>query len=258
MEGRRLDIDITGYFDTLSSGEPERLRELFAASPFLNDPQAGKVAGPEALGDFIAGDHEWLAGSRADLASVTDTERRVVAEFILHLGSGGQEIALPVAIAADKAEGAYGAIRVYYSMWPLLGHHELRSPILCKDDNLALPDDAVGRYHDALTRGDLEDILDTFEDDGYAREPAGGEYVYEGKERLRDFYALLFSGGGGIILDHCLLADNGVRAALEYNAISWGETELKPQAGIAVYERGASGLLHAARIYDDVEPPVGE
>lgn len=251
-------LDIPGYFDILSGDSPERLRDLFAASPFLNDPQAGKVAGPEALDGFIAGDHEWLAGSRADVTAVTDTERRVVAEFVLYLQSAAGEIALPVAIAADKAEGAYGAIRVYYSMWPLLGHHELRRPILCKDDNLALPNDAVGRYHDALTRGDLEDILDTFEDDAYAREPAGGEYTYKGKQRLREFYGLLFSGGGGIILEHCLLADDGVRAALEYNAVSWGETEMKPQAGIAVYERGASGLLHAARIYDDVEPPVGE
>jgi hypothetical protein len=31
--------------------------------------------------------------------------------------------------------------------------------------------------------------------------------------------------------------------------------ELPPQAGVAVYERGTSGLLAAGRIYDDVEPP---
>jgi hypothetical protein len=32
--------------------------------------------------------------------------------------------------------------------------------------------------------------------------------------------------------------------------------ELPPQAGIAVYVRGAGGKLAAARIYDDVDPPV--
>jgi len=30
-----------------------------------------------------------------------------------------------------------------------------------------------------------------------------------------------------------------------------------PEAGIAVYVRGASGQLAAARIYDDVDPPLG-
>jgi hypothetical protein len=35
----------------------------------------------------------------------------------------------------------------------------------------------------------------------------------------------------------------------------WGDDEISPQAGVAVYERGPSGLLAAARIYDDVEPP---
>ncbi len=32
--------------------------------------------------------------------------------------------------------------------------------------------------------------------------------------------------------------------------------ELPPQAGIAVYVRGQSGRLTAARIYDDVDPPL--
>jgi hypothetical protein len=32
---------------------------------------------------------------------------------------------------------------------------------------------------------------------------------------------------------------------------------LPPQAGVAVYDRGASGKLAAARIYDDADPPLG-
>jgi hypothetical protein len=32
---------------------------------------------------------------------------------------------------------------------------------------------------------------------------------------------------------------------------------MPPQAGIAVYERGPGGGLAAARIYDDVDPPLG-
>ncbi|MCL4368521.1 MAG: hypothetical protein M1337_05080 [Actinobacteria bacterium] len=49
--------------------------------------------------------------------------------------------------------------------------------------------------------------------------------------------------------------DFRVRCALEYNALRWGAHDMPPQAGIAVYERGPSGRLIAARVYDDVEPP---
>jgi hypothetical protein len=38
--------------------------------------------------------------------------------------------------------------------------------------------------------------------------------------------------------------------------VSWGETELPPEAGVAVYVRGQSGRLAAARIYDDTDPPL--
>jgi hypothetical protein len=39
-----------------------------------------------------------------------------------------------------------------------------------------------------------------------------------------------------------------MRCGPEYNCLGCGG-----QAGIAVYERGAEGLLAAARVYDDVE-----
>ena len=54
----------------------------------------------------------------------------------------------------------------------------------------------------------------------------------------------------------CAVTDDGVRCAVEYNCVRWGIHDLPPQAGIGVYERGADGLLAAARAYDDVEPPA--
>jgi len=46
-----------------------------------------------------------------------------------------------------------------------------------------------------------------------------------------------------------------VACALEYNVVRWGRHKLTPQAGLAGYQRGVSGRLAAARIYDDVDPP---
>ncbi len=37
-----------------------------------------------------------------------------------------------------------------------------------------------------------------------------------------------------------------------HNAVQFGARRLEPQAGLAIYERGATGRLAAARIYDDV------
>ena len=62
--------------------------------------------------------------------------------------------------------------------------------------------------------------------------------------------------GGGIALEHCAVTDDGRSCALEYNAVAWGQTELPPEAGMAVYVRGDSGKLATARIYDDVDPPL--
>ena len=52
------------------------------------------------------------------------------------------------------------------------------------------------------------------------------------------------------------MTDDGARCAVEYNCVRWGDRELPPQAGVAVYERGADDRLTAVRLYDDVEPPV--
>jgi hypothetical protein len=57
-------------------------------------------------------------------------------------------------------------------------------------------------------------------------------------------------------LDYCTITDDGVRCAIEYNATEWGASKLDPpECGLAVYERGKSGKLAAARVYEDVAWP---
>jgi len=166
-------------------------------------------------------------------------------------------VELPVAIVSDRnPDRTLKAIRVYHSMWPLTGEHAVRPPLLPADPALQLPGGVVSDYQRALAEGDLAGIVATFEPDGYAREPSGGAYLHHGSEALREVYAHLFANGGGILLEHCTLTDDGVRCAIEYNCVRWGEDEVPPQAGVAVYERGSSGFLAAARIYDDVAPPA--
>jgi hypothetical protein len=184
-------------------------------------------------------------------------ERRGCGEAVLHLDGESERVALPVALVADKqTDGRIDELRLYYSSWPLTGRHANRAPLLQPDPRLG-ESDVVAEYQRALSAGDVDAIVATFEPDGYAREPAGGQYVHAGAGGLRAFYELLFSNGGGIPLEHCAVVDDKRACALEYNVVQWGRTELQPQAGVAVYVRGKSGKLAAARIYDDVNPPLG-
>ncbi len=67
----------------------------------------------------------------------------------------------------------------------------------------------------------------------------------------------MFSNGGGIPMEQCSIVDDGRACAVEYNVVRWGVSEVPPEAAMAVYVRGDSGKLAAARIYDDVDPPLG-
>ncbi len=110
--------------------------------------------------------------------ALTRTQTRTVEEMVLHLllGDEGGRVELPVAIVTDRnPDRTLKAIRVYHSMWPLTGEHALRPPLLPADSKLHAQG-VVGDYQRALAEGDLESIVETFQPDGYAREPSGGAY----------------------------------------------------------------------------------
>ena len=233
---------------------------LLAAWPggvTIDDPRAGRVVGIEGIRALQTIDAGWLRerGATARTVATTFATNRYVGEYDVELMQDGESFVLPVAVAVepDRAHRAV-AIRVYHSQWPLLGHHVLRPPLLRRDPSVR-ESDIVGEYQAALAAGDAERITATFEPDGCFREPAGPQHRVCGTDALLPFFAGFFSVGGGILLEHCTVTEDGVRTALEFNAIRWGEHDMPHQAGIAVYERGATGRLADARVYDDVTPP---
>ena len=259
-QGAAATNDAVPYYEGILAEEPGALIRSFAAQqPRVNDPRVGYVEGARKLRAFAAGTVDWLRERDAVVENValTRTRGRTVEEVVLHLLSDtGTRVELPVAIVTDRnPDRTIKTIRVYHSMWPLAGEHTVRPPLLSADPSIR-PEGKPGDYQRALAGGDLAGIVATFEPDGYAREPSGGAHLHRGAEALRQVYAHLFANGGGIALEHCTLTDDGTRCAIEYNCVRWGVTDIPPQAGVAVYERGSSGLLAAARIYDDVEPPA--
>jgi hypothetical protein len=251
--------DAVPYFEGILSDEPDALVGSFAArQPVLDDPRVGRVEGARELYAFVIGTAEWLRERDAVVENValTCTLTRTVEEVVLNLPADDSgRVELPVAIVTDRnPDRTVKVIRVYHSTWPLTGEHRVRPPLLPADPNLHA-EGTPGVYQRALAEGDLAGIVTTFEPEGYAREPSGAAYLHRGTEALYELYGHLFANSGGILLEHCTLTDDGVRCAIEYNCVRWGDTEIPPQAGVAVYERSGSGLLAAARIYDDVEPP---
>ena len=258
-EKRTQELVTVRYFDGLMTGELDPLIGSFAGEPELHHPVRGRIKGARAFEAYF---DEMQAMFRQRIVAVDDVDRVVVKrrgfeETVVHLDGDGGRVGLPVAVVADKeGDGRIDELRMYYSSWPLRGRHANRPPVLQPDPELR-PSGVVAEYQAALAAGDVDAIVAAFEPNGYAREPAGSQYVHEGRDGLRAFYERLFSTGGGIPLEHCAVIDDKRACALEYNVVRWGKTELPPEAGIGVYVRGETGKLAAARIYDDVNPPAG-
>jgi hypothetical protein len=247
------------FFAGMMAGEIDALVGSFAGEPELHHPVRGRVKGRGAFERFAADMGTWLVERNVEVEDIalTITPRRGVEEVVLHFdGDDGTRMALPVAIATDHPEGPQlEEMRLYFSTWPLTGGHALRPPLLQPDPGVGEAD-VVGEYQRALAAGDLEGVLATFEPDAHVREPSGGPHVHRGADELRALFTRFFSNGGGIPLEHCTATDDGRACALEYNVVAWGRTPMPPEAGVAVYVRGESGRLAAARIYDDTDPPL--
>jgi len=243
------------YLPRLINGDIKGIASGFIGEPVVDDPAAGAVRGAAAFQRFFADRHAWLAarGARVTMGPQTRGGGRAVVEAVLHLRHDGRDVDLPIAVVGDGDTYAR-ALRVYHSFWPLEGHHRVRPPLLPRDPNAQVTG-AVAAYQRALAAGDVDAIVATFEPDGYFREPSGEPWVHRGPAELRKFMTQIL-GAGGIGIEHATVTDDGTICAIEFNAVRFGARAITPQAGLAVYERGPSGRLRAARIYDDVNVEV--
>jgi hypothetical protein len=255
-ERRRDEIVAVPYFDGILAGEPDALVESFAGEPLLYDPVRGRVRGERAFRAFIAELSAWLDERNV---SIRNLDHVMVAtggfgEVLVQFDGEAGRVALPFATVTDRrADGRIEELRIYHSTRPMTGRPASRPPLLQADPGLSASH-VVREYQRALAAGDVDAVVAAFEPDGYACEPAGGERVHAGPDALRAYYDRLFSHGGGIAQEHCAIVGDERACALEYNVVRWGSAQLPPQAGLAVYVRGAGGRLAAVRVYDDAEP----
>lgn len=244
------------YLNALSHSDTHSLEDVWPGQVVIYDPRAGEVSGHRQLHAFIRRNVSWLAGLQARTEPVASTVAggRAVVELLAYVTEDGQEMAWPLAVVAESRDDSSVIFRTYCSQWPVLGHREIRPPIL--DAAPVHAGDVVGRYLSALAAGDADAIVSMFTPDGYFREPLGFHVTHRGPDELLAFYHRMFSAGGGLGLEPCCLTDDGVRCAVESNWIRWGRHDLPAQAGITVYERSPDGQLAAVRAYQDVTPPA--
>jgi len=250
------DDPVGQYLQALRAGDTRILESAWPGEVVIYDPKAGEVRGHKEVRQFIRHNMSWLATlhARAETIVATRSSGRAVVELLARLDHAGRELSWPVAVVAESPDDRSVAFRTYCSQWPLDERWHLRPPVLAAGG--VQPADIVGRYLAALAAGDVDAVARCFAPGGYFRTPSGRRYRRDGDDQLRAFYARCFSAGGGIELQPCAVTDDGARRAVEYNCVRWGIPALPAQAGLGVYERGADGLLTAARAYDDVEAPA--
>jgi hypothetical protein len=245
------------YVAALNKADASDLETAWPGEVVIYDPRAGEVRGHRHVREFVSRNELWLAGMnrRTQTVASTAADGKAVVELVVHLTQDGREVAWPVAVVAESHDDRSMVFRTYCSQWPLIGRHEIRPPILWSGPTS--PGGIVGQFQDAVAAGDVDAVLRAFEPDGYFREPIGPQYTHRGPGELRSYFTECFSAGGGVVRQWCEVTDDGVRCAVEYNAVRWGRHDLPPQAGVAVHERGPDGRLAAVRVYDDVAAPAG-
>ncbi len=242
--------------EAVEGGSARAAAACVCAGVTLDDPREGRIEGAGALEGWAERAHAWLRAlaARSVPVRLTVEGRHAVLERLFQIEVDREKRQLPLAVAADLGDdGLLAAVRVYHSFWTLERGHRVRGRLLpARRDLVARP--PVDAYHRALAAGDVDAVLACYARNATVREPAGEPFVHRGLRGLRRLYGAMLVDGP-LPLEHARTVDDGVACALEYTVVRWGRTELPPQAGVAVYERNASGLIRATRIYDDVDPP---
>jgi hypothetical protein len=255
LRGWLSDVTLTA----LAAGDVEQLVRRLGERATVDDPIFGRTSGMPALERYLEEMAAWLRKHDAAFEKVAFTmgSDRDVTEGTLTLSFDGRRAAVPVAVVAERRKEREVEVRLYYSTRPIKGTRAARSPLLAQDDEVAVPP-PVAAHLDALARGDVSGVVASFENGGALRDAAGVTYAKDDDQggALRGYYQKLFvsdASAAGVQVLKGARADDGRTCALEYTVVRVRAKNVAPQAGLAVYERGESGLLRAVRVYEDVD-----
>jgi hypothetical protein len=248
------------YVTALLEGQSDQLARRLGDRATVDDPIFGRASGMPALERYVREMGEWLVKHEGSFEKVAFTvgSDRDVTEGTLALTFEGRRVSVPVAIVAERRKEREVELRLYYSTSPLQGTHAVRAPLLPQDDEVAVPP-PVAAHIEALARGDLEAVVASFQPGGAVRDAAGKTHSRgDAGGALRAYYEKVLQGSAdrgvpGVVILKGARADDGSTCALEYTVVRVHGKAVPPQAGLAVYVRGETGLLRALRLYEDVD-----
>ena len=259
LEERRRErlVDVP-YFDGLIAGELDALVESFAGEPELHHPVRGRIKGARAFEAFVAETNAWLVERNVSIEDVERvvTERRGFEEVVLHLDGEAGAVDLPVAIVADhRSDGRLDELRIYYSSWPLSGRHANRPPLLQPRPGAArvrrrgrVPARARGRRRRRDRRRPSSRTATP-------ASPRAAGTSTAAPTACAPSTRVCSPTAAASPWSTARSSTTAAPARWSTTSCAGAGRELPPQAGVAVYVRGQSGRLAAARIYDDAEPP---
>ncbi|HXX67911.1 MAG TPA: hypothetical protein VEK07_12045 [Polyangiaceae bacterium] len=251
LRGRLSEV----YFPALVTAQSEALAHRLGRRAIVDDPFFGRSSGLADLRRDLAEMARWLTARDAAFECfglVTGSDRDVT-EGTLALSLAGERVRIPVGLVAERRRERAIELRAYYAIERLRDPPNPRRETL-SSDVIAVPP-PVAAHIDACARGDVSGAIASFELGGTVRdargvthaklEPSGGP--------LAGYYQRLLSDGGIELLANAR-ADDGRTCALEYTVVKLRGQDVAPRPGLAVYDRGESGLLRTIRVYDDVGP----
>ena len=162
----------------LVSAQADQLVRRLGDRATVDDPIFGRTTGMPALARYLEEVSAWLGkhdGAFDKVAFVTGSDRDVT-EGTLSLTFEGRRVRVPLAVVAERRPEREVEMRLYYSTKPIKGTRAVRSPLLPKDDEVAVPVQVAAQL-DALSRADVDAVLASFEDGARLRDAAGETHV---------------------------------------------------------------------------------
>jgi hypothetical protein len=231
------------YFPALLEGQLGQLALRLGARATIDEPELGRAQGLAAVQAHLAMRADWLqkAGATYERGQFTTGVDRDVTEGTLTVKRDGATSELPVAVVAERRRSREVELRVYH---PGKKGRERLLPV-APSISLGAP---VGDFLAAAKAGDLAAMLVAFEQNGVLRDGAGRAYG-----KANGSLKAYFEKAAPLVLEPGGYAEDGRACALEYTVVRMGGRDVSARAGLAVFERGDSGLLRALRIYDDAQ-----
>jgi len=257
MRGWLSDVYMPALLEVMEREKAlDSLSKRLGARATVDDPIHGRAAGMEAMTAHLRTTSNWLLDHSATYERVAFTTGidRDVTEGTLSVSFETKTVDLPMAVVAERRRSREVELRVYYATQPLEGSKRTRARLVPSNPETLVPP-PIGEFLVGLAKGDIKAIEAAFEADGSVRDARGLQHA-KTDGALRTFFDTLVAGGafgGGLELEAGGSADDGRSCALEFTLVKARGSDVSPQAGLLLFERGDSGLLRSARLYGDLE-----